>query len=219
MRCWKYILKRKTPTIILTSIPVLFMLRLSMNVSAGIVITNESCVRSRFTPAPFLLPQKNHHPRCIPPRTALSECPTARRKYTLWQHPRGCRRCSSDGTAWDQCPDTANFPVARRYASIVAGSRSSCRKYTANRMISLSVISCFVRIAMLSLLFLSIIAGGERIGKSGSGQKKVPIFEPGNSGFKMGTSHLYLRIFFSIPQASLYSARQEHRKRCPCLFG
>ena len=22
-----------------------------------------------------------------------------------------------------------------------------------------------------------------------------------------------------IPQASLYSARQEHRKRCPCLFG
>ena len=34
-------------------------------------------------------------------------------------------------------------------------------------MISLSVISCFIRIAMLSLLFLSIIAGGERIGKSG----------------------------------------------------
>ncbi len=31
-------------------------------------------VRSRFTPTPFLLPQKNHHPRCIPPRTALSDC-------------------------------------------------------------------------------------------------------------------------------------------------
>ena len=28
-----------------------------------------------------------------------------------------------------------------------------------------------------------------------------------------------LSIFFSILQASLYSARQEHRKRCPCLFG
>ena len=27
-------------------------------------------------------------------------------EITLWQHPRGCRRCSSDGTAWDQCPDT-----------------------------------------------------------------------------------------------------------------
>ena len=136
MRCWKYILKRKTPTIILTSIPVLFMLKLSMSASVGIVIINESCVRSGFTPALFL-PQKNHHPRCIPPRTALSECPTARRKHTQWRHPHGCRQCSSDGTAWDQCPDTANFPVARRYASIVAGSRSSCRKYTANRMISL----------------------------------------------------------------------------------
>lgn len=106
MRCWKYILKRKTPTIILTSIPVLFMLKLSMNVSAGIVITNESYVRSRFTPAPVLLPQKNHRTRRIPPGTALSDSPAARRKYTQWRHPRGFRRCSSDGTAWDQCPDT-----------------------------------------------------------------------------------------------------------------
>ena len=80
MRCWKYILKRKTPTIILTSIPVLFMLKLSMNVSAGIVITNESYVRSRFTPAPFLLPQKNHRTRRIPPGTAPSDSPAARRK-------------------------------------------------------------------------------------------------------------------------------------------
>ena len=63
-------------------------------------------VRSGFTPAPFLLPQKNHHPRCIPPRTALSDCPTARRKHTQWRRPRGCRRCSSDGTARGQCPDT-----------------------------------------------------------------------------------------------------------------
>ena len=62
--------------------------------------------RSRFTPAPVLLPQKNHHPRCIPPRTSLSDCPTARRKHTQWRHPHGCRQCSSDGTAWDQCPDT-----------------------------------------------------------------------------------------------------------------
>lgn len=64
------------------------------------------CVRSGFTPAPFLLPQKNHRTRRIPPGTAPSDSPAARRKYTLWQHPRGCRRCSSDGTAWDQCPDT-----------------------------------------------------------------------------------------------------------------
>ena len=53
-----YILKRKTPTIILTSIPVLFMLKLSMNVSAVIVITNESYVESRFTPAPVLVDKK-----------------------------------------------------------------------------------------------------------------------------------------------------------------
>ena len=51
-----------------------------MNVSAGIVITNESYVRSRFTPAPFLLPQKNHRTRRIPPGTAPSDSPAARRK-------------------------------------------------------------------------------------------------------------------------------------------
>lgn len=66
-------------------------------------------VRSGFTPAPFLLPQKNHHPRCIPPRTALSDCPTARRKHTQWRHPHGCRHCSPDGTAWDQYPDMLLF--------------------------------------------------------------------------------------------------------------
>ena len=106
MRCWKDILKRKTPTIILTSIPVLFMLKQSMSASVGIVIINESCVRSRFTPAPVLLPQKNHRTRRIPPETTLSDCPTARRKHTQWRRPHGCRQCSSDGTAWDQCPDT-----------------------------------------------------------------------------------------------------------------
>jgi hypothetical protein len=71
-------------------------------------------------------------------------------------------------------------------------------------MISLSVISCFIRIAMPFLLFLSIIAGGERIGKSGSGQKKVPIFEPGNSGFKNGNLSLILaHILFNTPSIAI----------------
>ena len=47
-------------------------------------------VRSGFTPAPFLLPQKNHHPRCIPPGTALSDCPTARRKHTQYHSGETC---------------------------------------------------------------------------------------------------------------------------------
>ena len=50
-------------------------------------------------------------------------------------------------------------------------------------------------------------------------KKGFPFLNPVTPVSKMGTSHLYLRIFFSIPQASLYSVRQEHRKRCPCLFG
>ena len=39
-------------------------------------------VRSRFTPAPFLLPQKNHHPHRTAPGTALSDHLTAHRKRT-----------------------------------------------------------------------------------------------------------------------------------------
>ena len=39
------------------------MLKLSMNVSAGIVITNESYVRSRFTPAPFTCAYSFQYPK------------------------------------------------------------------------------------------------------------------------------------------------------------
>ena len=55
-------------------------------------------------PAPFLLPQKNRL-RDIPPGTALSDRLTAHSKRTPRRHPRGCRRCSWDDTAWGRCPD------------------------------------------------------------------------------------------------------------------
>ena len=48
---------------------------------------------------------------------------------------------------------------------MVDGSRSSCRRYFANRVNSLSVISDLFRKAIASQLFLSIVAGGDGDGK------------------------------------------------------
>ena len=61
-----------------------------------------------ITPAPFPHLRGLHILHRTPPETALSDSPSARRKRTQRQHPHGCRRCSSDDTAWGgdiQIPD------------------------------------------------------------------------------------------------------------------
>ena len=65
-----------------------------------------SLCTEQVTPAPFPHLRGLHSTHRTPPGTTLSDSPTARRKHTQQQRPRGYRRCSSDGTVWGRYPDT-----------------------------------------------------------------------------------------------------------------